>query len=245
MLRYPVILRRALTAGGGAGVLVAVFYLLVAEPTIDAAIALEGSAGDHDELFSREVQVLGGVSAAVLFGLLLGVVFGTVVAAVRHRLGFASDLHRVLALAAAGFVATALLPAIKYPPNPPGVGDPDTVGHRTTLYLTLVLAGLVLAVGLAMAHRTLRYRFGADTAVALTAVATLAGYGLLVALWPDSPDQVPADFPPVLLWEFRVQSLASLLLLWSTLGLGLGWSLTRLRPDPTTADEPAPATTGG
>jgi Probable cobalt transporter subunit (CbtA) len=48
-----------------------------------------------------------------------------------------------------GFVAAYLTPFIKYPPNPPSVGDPETIGRRTALYLVLVLlsiAAMVLAV---------------------------------------------------------------------------------------------------
>lgn len=247
-ISYGVILRRALVAGAGAGVLVAAFYLLVGRSTIDAAIALEGAAAgdgdDHGALFSRGSQAVGGVLAGVVYGLLLGLVFGTVVAAIRHRLALRDDLHRVLVLAAAGFASTALVPALAYPANPPGVGDPDTVGARTVQYLTLVAAGIVLAVGLAVLHQALRHRFAPETALTVTVVAAVVGYAVLVVVWPDSPDIVPDGYPAGLLWDFRLQSLASLALLWSTLGLGLGWSLARLdrigRPD----RQPAAAGTG-
>lgn len=232
---YGSIIRRALAAGLAAGALTAAYYLVVGEATIDAAIALEGGAGeghDHGALFTRGEQVVGGVSAAIVYGLLLSVVFGTVLAATRHRLHLPSDLHRSALLALAGFVCTGLVPALKYPASPPGVGDPATVGERTVQHLTLVGAALALAVGVAILHRRLRGRFPAESALALSVVASTVGALALIGLWPDNPDVVPAGYPPTLLWDFRVQSLATIALLWSTLGLGLGWALTRLERRP-------------
>lgn len=231
---YGVVLRRALLAGVVAGALVAAFYLLVARPTLDAAIAWEqavaedGQGHAHDEPFSRRTQAVGGALAALIYGAVLGLVLGTVLAATRSSLRCSSDLRRSLTLAAAGFVATALVPAIAYPSSPPGIGDPDTVGARTLQHLTLVAAGVVLAVGLGLLHRRLGRRVGGDSALALTIVAAVVGYVGLIALWPDDPVPVPAGFPAGLLWDFRVQSLASLALLWGALGLGLGWALSRL-----------------
>ena len=229
-ISYGVILRRALAAGAVAGMLVAGFYLVVARSTIEAAIAVEDAAGDHGHgaLFSRGTQAVGGVIAGLVYGLLLGLVFGTVVAATRHRLPLRNDLQRVLLLAAAGFASTALVPALTYPAAPPGAGDAGDVGARTVQYLTLVVAGVVLAAGLVLLHERLRHRLASESALALTAVATVVGYTLLAVVWPDRADVVPADFPAALLWRFRVQSLASLALLWAVLGLGLGWSLARL-----------------
>jgi len=51
-----------------------------------------------------------------------------------------------------GFVAIALVPDLKYPANPPSVGNPETIGIRTELFfvmLVISVAALVLAVALA------------------------------------------------------------------------------------------------
>ena len=53
---------------------------------------------------------------------------------------------------AAALVCIAVVPFFKYPANPPGVGDPDTVGRRTVLYLALIAVALA-ADGLAVAVR--------------------------------------------------------------------------------------------
>lgn len=37
-------------------------------------------------------------------------------------------------LALGAFVALVIVPNIKYPANPPAVGDPETIGTRTGLF---------------------------------------------------------------------------------------------------------------
>ena len=44
-------------------------------------------------------------------------------------------------------MALVLIPALKYPPNPPTVGDPDTIGQRSTQFLLLMAASVVVVVG--------------------------------------------------------------------------------------------------
>lgn len=226
---------RAVVAGALGGLLAAVFILVVGEDSIDAAIAIEeataeGSAvdGGDDALISRDLQVVGGFVGGLLYGLFSGLAFGTVFAAIRHRIPAADDFRRSVLLAAGAFLATALAPAVKYPANPPAVGDPATVGQRTVYYLTFVAASIVLLVAIAMLHHSARRRFEPATSVVVAAIGGTAGFALLLLLWPDSPDRVPAGFPADLLWRFRLQSLATLALSWATLGLGLGWMLSRL-----------------
>ena len=68
--------------------------------------------------------------------------------------------------------------------------------------------------------------------LAVTA-ATVVGYGLLLVVLPASPDAIDAVVPAQLVWDFRIRSLGGLALLWTSIGVGLGWALDRL-----TAHEP-------
>ena len=49
-------------------------------------------------------------------------------------------------LAAIGFVSVSLLPFVAYPPNPPAIGDPETIGTRTALYFIMLAISIIAAV---------------------------------------------------------------------------------------------------
>ena len=76
--------------------------------------------------------------------------------------------------------------------------------------------------------RRLASRWGAWYAT----LCAVAGYLLVsftaIALLP-SYSEVPADFPAAVLYQFRVASLATQLILWATLGLTLAELLYRLQ----------------
>jgi hypothetical protein len=58
-----------------------------------------------------------------------------------------------LLLAALAWWAIIVVPFIKYPANPPAVGDPETIGYRQSLYITMLLlsaSGTALVVGLSI-----------------------------------------------------------------------------------------------
>lgn len=244
-MTYPSVLARALAAALVAGLLAGGYLLTVVEPVIDRAIALEeqmsaagpaeaGDAADdghHDEpLYTRDEQRAGGSLAMVLFALVIGLVAGTLFAWRRHVLPGSTDFERAVWLALAGFTAFALMPAIKYPANPPAVGDPDTVGERTVQYLALVAISVALVVGLARLSKVLRTRLDDVPRLAAVAAAALVAFGLLLALMPASPDQIDPAVPAALVWDFRLRSLGGLALVWTGFGLLFGLLLTRSRP---------------
>ena len=96
------------------------------------------------------------------------------------------------------------------------------------MYLTLVAASLLLVFALGLLYTQLRERFDQPTSVVMATTAAMVGFVALMVIWPDSPDKVAPTFPASLLWRFRMESMATLALVWSSLGLGLGWLLTRM-----------------
>ncbi len=176
---------------------------------------------------------------AVVAGLAVGVLFAVAYAAVHRRDPRALPWPRALAFSAAAFLAVSLLPGLRYPANPPGVGDAGTVGDRQALWLAAVVIGvlgmfLVRQVYVRLAARPEPVR---HIATALTAVAVLAALFLL----PGNPDPVPVDAS--LLWDFRMLSLASHALLWAVFAAVFGGLGVRsARGAATTA--PAPALAG-
>jgi predicted cobalt transporter CbtA len=227
---YTGLLVRGLAAGGIAGLAAGLIGLVVVEAPIRAALAVEEAraaaehtTGDHAhaEVFDRSTQIVGGVLAAIVVGLALGAVFATAYAYTRRWFTDREPFTRSLTLGLAAFGVAALLPAIKYPANPPAVGDPTTVNYRTGLYLGLIVAGVVLAYGASY----LASRLGHLTApVRTTAVllATVVAVVVLLLVFPAPPDAIPADMPSDVLWDFRLASLAETATLWIGLGLAFG-----------------------
>ncbi|MFD3577877.1 CbtA family protein [Streptomyces sp. NPDC058644] len=222
------LLGRGLVAGGVAGLAAGLFSLLLAEPLMDRAIRAEEkrtaaqehahAARHHEELFTRSTQHGGLVVTAVVAGLAVGVLFAVAYALVHRRDPHSAPWPRALTFAGAAFLALSLLPGLRYPANPPGVGDAGTVGERQTMWLAAVAIGvlgtlLTWQVYVRLAARSVPAR---QLAAALTTVAVLAALFLL----PDNPDPVPVD--AALLWDFRVLSVASHALLWSVFAAVFG-----------------------
>lgn len=231
-LTLGAVLRRAALAGVFAGLAASIVALLVVEPQIDKALLIEEarSTSDDEPLFGRATQVFGGMVAAVAVAVCLALVVGVVFARVRHRLPGSTDFGRAAVLASLGFATVALLPALKYPANPPGVGDPDTVTERTVQYLTLIAAAVAVTWLAFLVHDRLAARpWSPAYRAALAAAVVIVGYTALLMTWPATPDSVPADIPAALLWDFRLASLAELATLWTVLGLGFGLLLTPRR----------------
>ncbi|MFD0414054.1 CbtA family protein [Streptomyces sp. NPDC127108] len=238
------LLGRGMVAGALGGLAAGLFSLLLAEPLMDKAIRAEearshehepagGAVQHHEELFSRSTQHAGLVIALVVAGIAIGVLFAVAYALVHRRDPRANPWPRALAFCAAAFCAVSLFPALRYPAAPPGVGDAGTVGDRQEMWLGAVVLGvlgmfLVWQVYVRLAARPVPVR---QSAAAVTAVAVLA---LLWAL-PDNPDPVPVS--ATLLWDFRMLSLASHVLLWAVFaGVFGGLGLRALRTkEPVTA----------
>lgn len=241
------LLVRGMLAGLLAGVLTFGFAEIFGEPMVDRAIAFEEqhsgaeAAGGHDhemaaaegqtlapadapeeELVSRGVQSTIGLATGVLtYGAAMGGLFALVFAYANGRIGQLSPRATAALLALLGFLVVFLIPAIKYPPNPPAVGDPATIGRRSGLFL-LMIALSVAALGIALWARTrLVEGLGAWNGT------LLAGGGFLVLilviqLVMPAIDEVPADFPATVLWRFRTVSIGMQVITWTTLGIAFG-----------------------
>ncbi len=110
---------------------------------------------------------------------------------------------------------------MKYPANPPSIGNPDTIGARTALYFGMIGISLIAIVGAVNFRRVLIARYGAWNAT-LMVVAYYLVVMVAAALLLPAVNEVPDEFPAVVLWKFRVASLAAQLIMWATLGLLFG-----------------------
>jgi predicted cobalt transporter CbtA len=232
MRTFGSLLVRGLIVGLFAGLLAGTFAYVTGEPRVDAAIAIEEAgahAHTHDQeeqpLVSREGQKAGLFLATSLYGAALGGLFAVAFTLLRRKLRTDNDAHAALGLAAAGFVGIVLVPFFKYPPNPPAVGDPDTITKRTVTYvLTLVIGLLAVWAGVALSRWAERYGEVARLAggVAGLVATVVAAYLILPRI-----SEVPQTFPATLLWQFRFASLGTQATLWLLLGFGYAVAVDR------------------
>ncbi|HZQ79826.1 MAG TPA: CbtA family protein [Acidimicrobiia bacterium] len=227
----------AVLAGILAGLVASVLLTFTAEPVIDRAIALEEGHHAHEEgsatepeLVSRTTQKGAGRFAAYgLGGGAYGVLFGVTFLALRRRRPPGRDRDRDRdgalrpALLAGAMLAGAftVMPFLKYPPSPPGVGDPATLSERQWKYLALIFLSLVVLAAAARLSARLRDRGRTDEErLVATGLAVVVPLGLLCAGLPPFHD--PVDVPANLLWRFRIASLGGNLLLWAVLTVTFG-----------------------
>ena len=217
-------LRRGMAAGLLAGLLAGLFAFSLGEPYVDQAIQLEeatASGGHQEEIFSRSTQKIGLFFATGLFGVSAGGLFGLTYAYFRGRLASKSEWNRSLSLAGALFTGAFLIPFVKYPANPPTVGDPATIRERTASYLAMVALSLLVVLAAWYAARMLRARgTGAPLRQTAVGLGVAVVVGMLFLVLPAAPD--PGQFPSGLLWSFRLSSLGTQLVFWSGLGVVFG-----------------------
>jgi predicted cobalt transporter CbtA len=243
------LLTRGLLAGLVAGLLCFCFLKVYGEPQVDGAISFEtqldkakaeaahaaahasGAAHTHNhadeaaepELVSRETQAgLGLFVAVMVYSTAFGGLFALAFAFAYGRVPGALTPQAVSALLAAMcFVAVTLVPNLKYPANPPAVGEPETIGMRTALFFVMIAISIAAMVGSATLKRPLAAKFGnwnANLMIAGCYLVVVALAGLLLPAINEVPDQ----FPAALLWRFRIASLGSQLLMWTAIGLMFG-----------------------
>jgi Probable cobalt transporter subunit (CbtA) len=223
-------LRRGMAAGLLVGLLAGLFAFVVGEPVLDKAIALEEASGraHHEEIFSRSTQKVGLFFATGLFGVTVGGIFGIVYAFFRDRLAAGSELGRSISLSGAIFVGAFLIPFLKYPANPPSVGDPSTIRERTAAYFALVALSLLTMLVAWLSARALKAQgFDAPRRRLLVGVGLVLVVAVLFLSLPAGPSA--EGFPSGVLWAFRFSSLGTQVVFWAGLGLLFGWLCERAR----------------
>jgi hypothetical protein len=231
------LLVRGMLAGLIAGVLAFGFAYAFGEPSVNTAIGLEESA-DHahahdagaaapaeepeEELVPRDVQsTVGLLTGVVVYGVAIGGLLSLAFAFAQGRLGALRPRVTALLLTGGAFAVVFLVPFLKYPANPPAVGQPGTIGSRTELYFGFVAVSLLAGICATVIGRKLADRFGAWTGFLLAAAGYLVVIGVVSWLMPVV-DEVPAGFPASTLWSFRTASVGTQVTLWLALGLAFG-----------------------
>jgi hypothetical protein len=258
------LLLRGMLVGVAAGLLAFLTAHALGEPQVNKAIDFESyvAAVHHEpeeaEAVSRDVQSTIGLGAgSLLYTIAFGGLFALVFAAAYGRLGTRTVRGTSAALGLMGLLGVYVVPNLKYPANPPSVGSPDTIDHRTTLYLLMLVASLALMALAVVVRKRCLPRLGEWNATLVAAGVFVVGVVVCFLAFPGV-DEVPqraipgvvhavtdagVTFPPTVLWRFRVASLAVQVVIWGALSLGFGVLAQRFfdRERPGFGSEPAGA----
>jgi predicted cobalt transporter CbtA len=226
------IIARGLLSGAIASVAAFVFARTFVEPVIDKAIAYEeAQEAGHEhgvEMFTRGVQANIGMGFGVLaFGVAMGALFAVAYSVVYGRVGNLSPRLLSVLLAGGMFLSLYVIPFLKYPASPPAVSLDETIRQRTLLYLMVVVLSVVLFAAAVWLGRNLLERYGAWSATLLATAAYIVAVSTVMLVLPTI-DETPADFPADVLYQFRLYSLGTQLVLWAVISVVFGSMVQRV-----------------
>ena len=225
-----------LVSGAFAGIILGLVNQAIVEPFIDRAISIEtqrhvdrGETVDTVQQSQYRIWQKGGeVVAAATYGISLSALFGIVFAYSRRSLPGFDNKKKALFLACIMFFVIFLIPALKYPANPPAVGNPSTIYYREMLYVGFIAVSGFSALALALSYKGLHTYFPEKPTWLIVpliyAVIMISAY----VAFPPNPDKVtiPAD----LIISFRVASVFTIGIFWGVLGVLVGvlWNKFKL-----------------
>ncbi len=249
---------RGLVVGIVAGLLAFGFAKAFGEPAVDVAIAFESAhdeaeraeqvkngitpAPEEPEIFSRTVQSgVGLLTGMVAIGAGIGGIFAVLFAFANGRMEDVGPGATATLLSFYGWWSIYVIPALKYPPNPPAIGEPETIKLRTGLYFLIMAISIATTIGALMLRKNLMPKFGSWTGSVLAFLVYLVVIGFFFAILPEI-NEVPDTFPAVTLWQFRTVSVALQAILWGSIGLMFGWLVERPTGSLAAARHPAAMT---
>lgn len=235
-MRTLIFLAIVLVSGALAGTIHGIANLAIVEPYLDEAIGIENqnlfASGEEEDTpqfwveYSsyRDWQKGGQVLAGAILGTSMGALFGIVYAVSRNSLPGKNDLRKTFVLAGIMWLTIYMIPFLKYPANPPTVGDAETVVLRSILYLSFISISGLGAVGFYQLYKKLQSK---------SKIAAFAGYaifiGIVFVLMPPNPDEVSA--PMDLVNGFRAMSVVAVSVFWVSIAAILGVFWHKFRPD--------------
>lgn len=223
------LLVRGMIAGLIAGLLAFGFAKVFGEPQVDRAIAFEEQMATaakepaEPELVSRQTQAgIGLFTGVMIYSVAVGGIFSLVFAFTYGRSNTLSPRALSAVIGIAAFLAIVIIPDLKYAPNPPAVGNPDTIGVRTEMFFVMMIAsigGMALAFALA---RNLRGRFGNWKSAIIAGACYLVFIAIVQGLMP-SMNEVPEHFVAMTLYNFRIATIGLQATVWLALSLLFGY----------------------
>jgi predicted cobalt transporter CbtA len=220
------------------GAILGVVNQALVEPYIDRAISIEtqnaikeGEVVDPVELQNYRLWQKGGeIVAAIILGISLSALFGIVFLYGRSSIlsHSNSNIKKAIVLAGIMWFVLFLIPALKYPANPPAVGDPETIYYRESLYIAILAISGFSALGLAFAYRRLGFSSNMTRKIVLLVLIYAAIMIVAYVALPPNPDEIA--IPMDLVQEFRFTSAFTMSVFWGLLGIIFGLFWDRFKP---------------
>jgi predicted cobalt transporter CbtA len=225
-----------LLAGAIAGTILGAINQVVVEPYIDHAIELEmlqqNTTAQSGQVITNPAEFAayrfwqkgGEIIAGTILGLSIGSLYGIVFAYTRGSIsGTNNNKKKALIVAGIMWLVLFLMPALKYPPNPPAVGNPETIYYRQSLYVAFLAISGFSALGLAFLYRKMMVASSNNTKkkaiIIPSAVYAAIMAGAYLAM-PANPD--PINAPIDLVIGFRITSAITISMFWAVLGVIFG-----------------------
>lgn len=235
-MKTSIFLIIVLISGAFAGLVWGSSNLVLVEPYLDEAIGIENqnlfASGEEEDTLEfwieyegyRTWQKGGQMLAGVILGTSIGALYGIVFAFSRNSLPGNENVKKGLILAGIMWVTIYLIPFLKYPANPPTVGEGETVVLRGILYLSFIAISGLSAFGF--------YKFS-KLFNGKKKLLALAGYAVFISIifvaLPENPDEISA--PMDLVSGFRIMSVLAVSTYWIALGVILGVLWNRFKPN--------------
>jgi predicted cobalt transporter CbtA len=242
-MRTTSFLAVTLFSGMVAGILLGLINQIMIEPFIDKAIDIETrrDIAEGDVIISTQQgqyriwQKVGEVLAAGLYGIAVSALFGIVFIYSRNVLPGSSNKNKALFLAAVMFFVLFLVPALKYPANPPAVGDPSTIYYREILFIGFISISGLSTLILALVYNRKKIFASSTNNPAKKKLLIPLIYATIMTVtylvFPPNPDKI--TIPIDLLISFRVVSAFSVGVFWGLLGAIIGILWDKVKPHET------------
>ena len=225
-----------LISGALAGLVHGSSNLVLVEPYLDKAIGIENqklfASGEEEDTMDfwveyqgyRDWQKGGQILAGVILGTSIGSLFGIVYALSRNSIPGNNDVKRALILSGIMWATLFFIPFLKYPANPPTVGESETVVLRQTLYLSFIAISGFSSLGF---YKLSKKFEGKKKLISLFGYVIFMIFAFIVM--PDNPDKISA--PMDLVNGFRIMSILATSTFWIAVGLFLGYLWNRFQPN--------------
>jgi len=223
-----------LISGAIAGTIFGLINLVIVEPYLDNAIEIEIqntiNAGEkinpteHNNY--RFWQKGGEVAAGTILGMAFGSLLGIVFVFGRKTLPGSNNIKKAIILSGIIWLVIFMIPAIKYPPNPPTVGDPDTINYRQYLFISFIVISGLSALGLSIIYKNIK----TNPLLKLIIISIIYAVVMIAAFIVVPPSQDKITAPMNLVNGFRISSMFTMGIFWIILGFTFGLIWDKIRP---------------